>query len=146
MIGPPKSKRIRKRYIAFEVKPELDNVIISRSELIGAIKYQLTKSASKAANNGNFQTPPWLIILEDNFGLIRCAHIDKDRTIELLANIKQIRARVNSDGSKGAQTNDTAPKKRYGDLINIEINTLGTTGTIKSARKKFLDKSIRHKF
>lgn len=127
----------------FEVKPELDNVIISRSELIGAIKYQLSKPTSKAANNGNFQTPPWLIILEDNFGLIRCAHIDKDRTIKLLANIKQIRARVNSDGSKGAQTNGTAPKKHYGDLINIEINTLGTTGTIKSARKKYLDKHIR---
>jgi RNase P/RNase MRP subunit POP5 len=144
MQGLPKSKRMRKRYIVFEVKPELDNVIISRSELIGAIKYQLSKSGVKAANNGNFQTPPWLIILEDNFGLIRCAHIDKDRTIELLANIKQIRARVNSDVSKGAQTNGTARQKRNGDLINIEINTLGTTGTIKSAQKKYFNKYLRH--
>ena len=127
MKDSPKPERLRKRYIVFEVKPELENVIISRSELIGAINYYIKKSAAKVDNNGNFRAQPWLIILENNFGLIRCSHADKDRTIELLAKIKQVRAHNNS-----------------GELINIEINTLGTSGTIKSARKKFLDKHLSH--
>ena len=67
-----------------------------------------------------FTQLPWVIFIKNNFGLIRCHHLDKDKTLELLLSIKHI----------GGVNN------------HVKIETLGTTGTIRSARKKYLDKLI----
>ncbi len=128
----------------FEIKPELEDLRISRSELIGAIKFQL--KTVYVSNNGNFKAEPWLIILEDNFGLIRCTHLDKDRTMELLENITQIRRRVNEQRlNEGLANGSRAPQQNHENIIRIEVKTLGTTGTIKSAKKKYLNKYIKVK-
>jgi RNase P/RNase MRP subunit POP5 len=62
--------------------------------------------------------PPWVINLHNNVGLIRCHHLDKEKTISLLHSIKWV----------GKAKNPAT------------IQTIGTTGTIRSARKKYLDK------
>jgi RNase P/RNase MRP subunit POP5 len=63
---------------------------------------------------------PWVIYCKNNIGLIQCNHLDKDKTINLLHTIKWIAK----------------------DKNNVKIQTLGTAGTIRSARKKYLDKLI----
>ena len=63
---------------------------------------------------------PWVISLTNKIGLIRCHHLDKQKTIELLQSITWI-----------------------GNKKNLaKVETIGTTGTIQSARKKYLDKLI----
>ena len=63
---------------------------------------------------------PWVIFIKKNYGLIRCQHLDKEKTIELLNSVSWV-------GKRKTQ---------------VKIQTLGTTGTIQSAMKKYLDKLI----
>ena len=56
----------------------------------------------------------FLIRLNMDQGIVRCKHTEKDNTIKLLKSIKKV-------------SNDT-----------IEIETLGTSGTIKSLIKKHM--------
>jgi RNase P/RNase MRP subunit POP5 len=157
-----KSKIGRKRYIVFEIE-SISN--ITKRDLVFTLNGMLYKSASKDQDaedpNSVFyfsrissqsqhkqinQMPeteadihgivhkstndsiremvflrlPWIILIKNNYGLIRCHHLDTVKTIQLLQSIH----------SAGKQ----------GNLV--KINTLGTTGTIKSARKKYLDKVI----
>jgi len=69
-------------------------------------------------NHQRFYRLPWVIGLKNNFGIIRCHHLDKEITIRLLQSIKYL-GKIKS---------------------RVKIETLGTTGTIRSARKKYLDK------
>ena len=161
MTSTIKSKRYRKRYIVFEVTTTPKNEPISRSELIGAIKYHFNifnkkaiDIAEESANPSkvpinenkptpdNFKTQPWLILFENNFGLIKCAHTDKGRTIELLTSITQLkRWRTGTENSDSKASDPRTANKKYpGNFIKIEIKTLGTSGTIKSARKKYFNK------
>ena len=74
-----------------------------------------TLNRSKTINTTQL---PWVISIKNNIGLIRCNHLDKEKIIELLQSIHLI------GNSK----------------IPVSIKTLGTTGTIRSARKKYLKK------
>ena len=54
------------------------------------------------------------IINFDGFwGIIKCNHIEKEKTIQLLNSIKKIK------------------------LIDVKVETIGTSGTIKTLIKKF---------
>ena len=135
-----KSKIGRKRYIIFKINA---NLVISKNDLIYTlnsmlnnakiVKLKSTESNSMPAavihsKNGNnalskqnskiMLQPPWVINLQNNLGLIRCHHLDKEKTISLLHSIKFL----------GKAKNPAT------------IQTMGTTGTIRSARKKYLDK------
>jgi RNase P/RNase MRP subunit POP5 len=85
-----------------------------------------TNDSRKLLFNENwpFRATPWVIFIKDNIGLIRCHHKDKEKTIKLLQSIQWI-----------------------GGIDNqVKIITFGTTGTIRSARKKYLDKLILYPF
>lgn len=106
---PSKIKTERKRYIAFKVHSPR---IISRNEFIAAIReYILSK------NDWN-RIKPWLTIFENNEGILRCVHTNKDEAIHLLTSI-------NAVGK---------------EKIPVNVETLGTSGTIKKAKRNYLGK------
>jgi len=134
-----KSKLGRKRYIVIKIDSGHD---ISKRDLIYALNNLIsTQELSKNEDGINIDNDkekyinstnivkkhllpipriPWVIGLSNNYGLIRCHHLDKQKTIDLLQSIKWI-----------------------GKVENrVKIETLGTTGTIRSARKKYLAKLI----
>jgi len=57
---------------------------------------------------------PWLTRYGNNKGLLRCLHTGKNEAIRILNSVKQI------------------------GNINVEIKTVGTSGTIKAAMRKYL--------
>jgi len=59
---------------------------------------------------------PWLIMFENGKGIVRCSHTSKDECINLLQSIK---------GVGGTR---------------VKIKTLGTSGTVRGARKKYLER------
>ena len=136
-----KSKLGRKRYIVIKINSEqnilkrdlihtLNNLNSTRnlSETDAELKNKDDNGKEKYVNSiNNVKTHlihipriPWVISLFNNTGLIRCHHLDKQKTIDLLQSIKWI---------------GTVENK-------VKIETLGTTGTIRSARKKYLAKLI----
>jgi RNase P/RNase MRP subunit POP5 len=58
---------------------------------------------------------PWLIMFEKGKGIVRCSHTSKDECINLLQAIKGV-------GGK-----------------SVKIRTLGTSGTVRGARRKYLE-------
>jgi RNase P/RNase MRP subunit POP5 len=97
----------RRRYIAFRIVSEQ---AVSRRELIGAINRKARKD-----EKGSWQDDrPWLIKLDKNLGIIRCAHTNKDTAIKLLNSID-----------------------RVGNNTPIKVITLGTSGTIKGVKRNF---------
>jgi RNase P/RNase MRP subunit POP5 len=120
-----KSKIGRKRYIVFQIDT---GTIIDKKSLIYTIKNRFRDSkpsVDHGVQNGlvtnefsDFRTIPWVIYIRNNYGLIRCHHLDTEKAIELLNSIREL----------------------VGVNQPVKIKTLGTTGTIKSARKKYLDK------
>ena len=104
---PSKIKADRKRYIAFKVHSSRN---LSRNELISAIR-------EKVINNESWvKIKPWLTIFEDNEGILRCVHINKDEAIKLLTSIKIVGK----------------------EKMPVRVETLGTSGTIKQAKRKYL--------
>ncbi|WP_455393234.1 Rpp14/Pop5 family protein [[Eubacterium] cellulosolvens] len=131
-----KSKIGRRRYIVFKIDSAS---LISKRDLIYTlnkllhynannnlqnetskenITYHPSKDTASVPQQIAFNQLPWIIYLVNNYGLIRCHHLDQNKTISLLNSIKWI-------GKKKSP---------------INIRTLGTTGTIRKARKKYLDK------
>ena len=94
----------------------------------GHIQKSRTDSRPSRSENepGKYQynQMPWVISIVNNYGLIRCHHLDKDKIIELLLSLKWA-----------------------GEMkIPVKVQTIGTTGTIRSARKKYLDKLTLYPF
>ena len=87
---------------------------VSRKELIAAIRKSMPDKSSWE------RAKPWLTVFEENMGILRCAHNGKDEAVELLASIKTIGSRK----------------------IPVVVETLGTSGTIKRAKKKYLPNLI----
>jgi len=96
--------KIRKRYIAFEVYAERE---INRREMDYAIQQFLERLPEEMVKR------PLLTVFKDNKGIVLCAHLEKEKTIEMLQSI------------------DAVGKER----IEVEVRTLGTSGTIKGAKK-----------
>jgi RNase P/RNase MRP subunit POP5 len=155
-----KSKIGRKRYIVFKI--ESDSIIAKRDFIYTLKKIirpyrdinKLDSSRQKVSININpgtthgssslstdrstigpggseneggiyqYNQMPWVISILNNYGLIRCHHLDKDKIIELLLSLKW------------------AGKMK----IPVKVQTIGTTGTIRSARKKYLDKLTLYPF
>ena len=130
-----KDKIGRKRYVVFKIHSDVN---ITKRDLVHALN-NLRRSYNdhggqkrcKGQNGQNgyegkqSMTPkltrwPWIIIVKNNFGLIQCHHKDKNRIIDIL----QSDILLDNNNQQ------------------LNIKTLGTTGTIRSARKKYLDKLI----
>jgi len=58
---------------------------------------------------------PWLVLWEGDRGLVRCAHTAKEATIALLRGISKVGGRA------------------------VVVETLGTSGTVRRARRKYLE-------
>ena len=96
----------RKRYVAFEVEAPRK---IERWELIAALQTQADKM--DFGNEG--MRRPWLTAFNENRGILRCAHTDKETAIELLTSITELGE----------------------ERVEVEIKTIKTSGTIKKAKK-----------
>ena len=101
----------RSRYIAFRIILKDSESIqgFTRAEMIETLKQQCLKQ---------FQTPCktfdiFLTRFQCLKGIVRCYHTEKDRTIHLLRGISSIHS------------------------IPVHVETIGTSGTIKSCCKKF---------
>ncbi|UCE73509.1 MAG: hypothetical protein JSV56_10835, partial [Methanomassiliicoccales archaeon] len=59
---------------------------------------------------------PWLTVFKDNEGILRCVHSARDEAIKLLKSIEVVGR----------------------DSIKIKVEPLGTSGTIKKAKMRYL--------
>lgn len=109
---PSKIKNERKRYIAFRIHSPR---IILRNEFIAAIREHISSKEDLD------KMKPWLTVFENNKGILRCVHTNKDKATSLLTSIKTIGR----------------------DMIPIKIETLGISGTIKKAKRNYLGKENR---
>ena len=78
---PKKSKRGRKRYIAFRIHASRE---ISRKEFIAALRRNVSDQESWD------RIKPWLTVFEDNCGILRCTHTTSDEAVALLVSIEEI--------------------------------------------------------
>jgi RNase P/RNase MRP subunit POP5 len=99
-------RRNRYRYIALRVQGSG----IGKEDIITALnRLPIAESGGRQDRLDRL----WLVHLKDDFALVRCGHLQKDRAIELLNGIESI-------GGK-----------------KVAVNTLGTSGTIKAALAKY---------
>jgi len=102
----------RRRYIGFVIKASIEDQHIKRFEIIGEIKRQCRQLFSKDCKELGI----YLTRFDGEKGIVRCNHIEKENTIKLLKSINKIYS------------------------IEVEIKTLGTSGTIKSLVRKHMEK------
>jgi RNase P/RNase MRP subunit POP5 len=100
-------KEFRRRYILFELEAPRE---VERWELIKAIQ----KRASQMGLDHQVDGRPWLTAFQQNRGILRCAHTDKDRAIELLTSITEV---------------------GENDELKVEVRTIKTSGTIKKVKE-----------
>jgi len=102
----------RRRYIGFVIKASTGDQHIRRFEIIDEIKRQCRQLFSKDCKElGIYMTR-----FDGEKGIVRCDHIEKENTVKLLKSIRKICSH------------------------DVEIVTLGTSGTIKSLMKKHMGK------
>ncbi|UCF08997.1 MAG: hypothetical protein JSW28_04750 [Thermoplasmata archaeon] len=87
---------------------------ISRKEIIAAIRGQVKDRQQWD------KIMPWLTVFEHNEGILRCIHTSKEEAISLLTSITHIGR----------------------EKVPVEIRTLGTSGSIKKVKMKFLSRPI----
>jgi len=102
----------RRRYIGFVIKVSTGDQHIERFEIIGEIKRRCRQLFSKDCKELGI----YLTRFDGEKGIVRCNHIEKENTIKLLKSIRKIYSH------------------------EVEIETLGTSGTIKSLMKKHMEK------
>jgi ribonuclease P/MRP protein subunit POP5 len=83
--------------------------VVSTGDLISSFR----KAADKYDDAERIR--PWLIMFEKGKGIVRCSHTSKDEVINLLKSVKGV-------GGK-----------------KVKIRTLGTSGTVRGARRKYLE-------
>ena len=101
----------RRRYIGFEVK-SLKDVCFTKKQIIEEIQKKCPFFFEKDFKEAGI----YLIKYNDEKGIVRCKHTDKETTIKLLKSINKI-----------------SNKK-------VTIETIGTSGTIKSLVRKHIEK------
>ena len=99
----------RRRYIGFEVKP-LKDVVFTKKQIFEEIQNSGLSIFEKDCKELGI----YLVRFDDKKGIVRCKHTDKENIIKLLKSIKKI-------------SNE-----------NVEIETLGTSGTIKALVRKHM--------
>lgn len=81
---------------------------IQENDLIRVVREKCSKE------NKLEEIKPWILRFENNQGLLRCSHLAKERAIEMLMSINEVNG------------------------VKVNIETLGTSGTIRSAVRKYL--------
>ena len=103
------SDKVRPRYLV--VRLETDGEI-PRNVFIKAIR----KGAQSLGEGVYEDVTPWLTYFENNYGVIKYSHKKKDRMLELVREMKL----ENREGK------------------TVKITSLGVSGTINKARKKYI--------
>ena len=107
-------KLIKRRYIAFQVLSKLE---ISGRELYNALSQEMI-----ARMNGTTKKRPYLRVIkfdsETGFGIIRCSHTALDQVLRLI-------------------------QESMGNLEKLKLRTIGTSGSIKTLKRKFLSKEFK---
>lgn len=99
-------REFRRRYIVFTIDASRN---IERWELIKEFQREGSRMGLDQVN----ESRPWLTAFQDNRGILRCSHNDKDTAIEMLQGITEIGE----------------------ERLKVKIETLVTSGTIKQAKK-----------
>ena len=99
-------REFRHRYIVFTIDAPRN---IERWELIK----EFQREASRMGLDQEGEGRPWLTAFQDNRGILRCSHCDKERAIEMMENIKQVGE----------------------EKLQVKITTVKTSGTIKKAKE-----------
>ena len=99
-------REFRRRYIVFTIDASRN---IERWELIK----EFQREGSRMGLDQETERRPWLTAFQDNRGILRCSHNDKDTAIEMLNGITEIGE----------------------ERLKVSIETLVTSGTIKQAKK-----------
>ncbi len=100
----------RQRYIGFQITSQAKQSPIDRSAMIGALRRQCQQLFDTECKVLGI----YLTKFNGTLGVVRCSHLEKDRTIQVLTSISEIASR------------------------RVTIETLGTSGTIKSLMKKHM--------
>jgi len=100
----------RHRYICFIIKSSVKEDEISKAEINRQIKSQCLHLFNKNCYNMGIR----LIRFDGETGIVKCNHTEKDNTIKLLQSIKKISAQ------------------------NVQVETFGTSGTIKALIRKYM--------
>ena len=100
----------RRRYVGFEINTSAKNFQINKDEIIREIRMQCKTLFNKDCKELGI----FLVRFDKDKGIVRCNHIEKDNTIKLLTSINNISSN------------------------NVTIETLGTSGTIKSLIRKHM--------
>ena len=101
--------KVRSRYLVVKLKT---NNEIPRNLFIKAIR----KGAQSLGEGVYEDVTPWLTYFENNFGVIKYSHTKKDKMLELVREMKL----EDKEGNP------------------VEITSLGVSGTINKARKKYI--------
>ena len=101
----------RRRYIGFEINSYANHFQIKKDEVIHGIR----RKCKQLFNKDCKELGIFLVRFEKDIGIIRCNHIEKNNTIKLLISIDNISS------------------------YKVNIETLGTSGTIKSLIRKHMD-------
>ena len=104
-------KEKRYRYIGFIIKKYNKNFNIKKYEIINEIK----KKCKTLFNKDMREMDIFLIRFNGKKGIVKCNHLEKDNTIQILNSIKKI------------YTHD------------IKLKTIGTSGTIKTLINKHIN-------
>lgn len=98
----------RKRYIGFHISNDAN--IFEKTDIINNVRKQCKHLFNREIKDLGI----YVIRFNGKHGIVRCKHTEKDNTIKLLTSIKSISSE------------------------DVEIETLGTSGTIKSLIKKHM--------
>ncbi|MBN2065581.1 MAG: Rpp14/Pop5 family protein [Candidatus Thermoplasmatota archaeon] len=100
----------RQRYIGFQINIQTKQPPIDRSTMIATLRQQCRRQF----NTDCKMLGIYLTKFNGKQGIVRCSHREKDRTIQMLTSISKIAS------------------------YTVAIETLGTSGTIKSLMKKHM--------
>ena len=107
---------MRHRYIGFIIISLNGKKIFNKFDLINEIK----TNCKKIYNSDYKQMGIYLTRFNGLKGIIRCNHVDKDKTLKLLKSINILSS------------------------YKIRIKTIGTSGTIKSLIRKYLHNELNY--
>ena len=100
----------RRRYIGFEIRYFSKDAHVEKNELIQEIR----KQCKDLFKNDCKSMGIYLIRFNGEQGIVKCNHVEKENMIKLLKSIRQVSS------------------------VKLEIETLGTSGTIKTLIKKHM--------
>lgn len=102
----------RHRYIDFHIVCEDQNLIITNSEFIQALRQHISEIFSK-----NFkELRLWVVQFNGTQGILKCHYMEKERAIQLLLSLKKIGAKsvtIKTHSTSGTIRGLTNKKQKY---------------------------------